>query len=201
MRSFVNKASLLPALLGWVIVLCPSLAVAEFNSAIGGIGGINNGTLIGGDGTGTARIELNSVRAALIKKARDLSGIVLPNGADVPRGQTIFFVLFLGNTTDFPAESIRVSDALDEIQFTYDPGSLETTTVPTGSSDSAIWSAAWTPLSDAVGGPDDEASITDSGGPPGNDNLSVGDVPGQANQKLTVPGNSLRAIRFRVTVN
>ena len=200
-RSFLKKAVLLPALLGWVFVLCPTVAFAEFNSATGGIGGINNGTLAGGDGTGSARIEINSARLALVKQARDLTGIVLPDGAVVSSGQTIYFVLYIDNTTDFPAESIRLSDAIDETQFTYDPNSLETTTVPSGSGDSAIWSGTWTPLSDAVGGPDDEASVTDSGGPPDKDRLSVGALPGQTNQVLTIAGKSLRAIRFRVTVN
>jgi len=52
-----------------------------------------------------------------------------------------------------------------------------------------------------VGGPDDSASITDSGGPAGADRLTVGAVAVQANQLLNISGNTLRAVRFRVTVN
>ena len=44
---------------------------AATNSATGGFGGINNGTLVGGDGTGRARIEINSVQLALVKEARN----------------------------------------------------------------------------------------------------------------------------------
>ena len=201
MRGFLKKAVFLPALLGWVFLLGPSVALAEFNSAIGGIGGINNGTLIGGDGTGTARFELNSTRLALVKQARDSSGIVLPDGADVVTGQTIYFVLYVDNVTNYPAESIRISDLIDENQFTFVENSIEHTAVPSGSSDSVIWAGSWSPLSDAVGAPDDQASATDSGGPPTKDSLTLGNVPGQTNQVLSVPGNTLRAVRFQVTVN
>lgn len=201
MQSFLKKAVWLPALLGWVFVLCPMVALAEYNSATGGIGGINNGTFIGGDGTGTARVEINSVRLALVKQARDLTGAVLADGSDVVAGQIIYFVLYVDNPSAYPAESIQLSDLIDESQFTYVPNSIETTTVAAGSDDLAIWSGSWTSLSDAVGAPDDTASITDSGGNPVPDRLTAGTTPGQANQPLAVPGNTLRAIRFRVTVN
>ena len=93
------------------------------------------------------------------------------------------------------------TDLLNETQFTYVSNSLETTTVPTGSNDAAIWAGAWAPLTEGLGGPDDIASITDSGGPAGLDRVTIGAVSGQANQILNIPGSALRAIRFRVTVN
>jgi hypothetical protein len=73
--------------------------------------------------------------------------------------------------------------------------------VPTGASDAAIWAGSWNALSDTLGGPNDEASILDTGGPGGWDHLTVGSVPGQVNQLIDVPGSSIRAVRFRVTVN
>ena len=80
------------------------------------------------------------------------------------------------------------------------PGSLETTAVPTGSNDAAIWAGAWTPVTDAVAGPDDTGSITDSVAPAGLDRVTFGAVVGQSNQVLNISGSTLRAVRFRVAV-
>ena len=192
--------------IAWLTVLCwfligPAVAHAAVNAATGGIGGIDNGTLAGGDGTGTARIELISVQLALVKEARDLPGTVLAPNANVAPGQEIYFVLYVDNITDFLAAGFTIEDALNETQFTYVPNSLETTTVASGSNAAARWAGTWTPLTDAVGGPDDTASVLDSGGPAGLDHIAVGEVTGQVNQTLQIPAQTQWAIRFRVTVN
>lgn len=179
----------------------PAGVSAAINSATGGIGGLNNGTLIGGDGTGTAQFEINSLQLRLVKEARDISGIVLADGADVSFNQEIYFVLYVDNPTDVAAYQTSLNDALDESQFTYVPDSLESTTIASGSDDAARWAGIWTPLTDALGAPDDAASILDSGGPSGVDRLTVGDVLGQANQTLSIPAQTQWAIRFRVRVN
>ena len=193
-----------------LIGLCTVLVSALFasasiyaatNSAIGGFGGINNGTLVGGDGTGRARIEINSVQLALVKEARDLAGTVLAANADVNPGQEIYFVLYVDNITDFTAYRLSIQDAIDETQFTYVADSLESTSVASGADAATRWAGAWTPLTDALGGPDDEASILDTGGPAGPDLLTVGDVPGQANLLLQIPARTQWAIRFRVKVD
>ena len=72
-----------------VLLSIPPPVLAADNAALGGIKGIDNGTLIGGDGTGEARLTLFSTDLALVKQARDLSGIVLPDGTDVSSGQEI----------------------------------------------------------------------------------------------------------------
>ena len=146
-------------------------------------------------------VTVNSVQLALVKQARDLSGTVLPGGSNVTPGQDIYFVLYVDNITNTTGSDFQITDLLNELQFTYIPNSLETAVVPSGSNDAAIWAGVWTPLTDALGGPDDMASITDSGGPSGNDKITIGAVSGQPNQTLDIPGNVLRAIRFRVTVN
>ena len=171
------------------------------NFATAGFNGINNGTIANGDGTGPARIEINSVRLALVKEARDLAGTVLANNADVNPGQEIYFVLYVDNVTDVTAYRLTIPDAIDETQFTYVADSLETTSVAGGASAAARWAGAWTPLTDGLGGPDDEASILDTGGPPDPDTLTVGDVPGQANLALQIPARTQWAIRFRVRVD
>jgi hypothetical protein len=174
---------------------------AATNSATGGILGINNGTLVGGDGTGTAQIEINSVQLALVKEARDLTGTVLAANADVNPGQEIYFVLYIDNITDFAAYRLTIQDAIEETQFTYVADSLETTSVVSGADAATRWAGLWTPLTDPLGGPDDEASILDTGGPPDADLLTVGDVPGQANQFLQIPARTQWAVRFRVRVD
>ena len=176
-------------------------AFAADNAATGGIGGINNGTLRGGDGTGTARISLFVSNLALVKQARDLLGNVLPDGSDVVSGQELYFVLYVDNPTPAAADDLRITDALNELEFTYIEFSTETTVVPAGSDDATIWAGSWSHVSDTLGAPDDGGSVVDTGGPPGKDRLTVGSVPGQVNQAVDVPGSSLRAIRFRVTVN
>ncbi len=192
--------------IAWLTLLCwffsgPAGVYAATNSATGGINGINNGTFIGGDGTGTAQIEINSVQLALVKEARDLAGTVLSAGANVAPSQEVYFVLYVDNITDFLAYRFMIEDAIDETQFTYIPNSLETTTVVSGSNAAARWAGIWTPLTDALGGPDDEASIVDTGGPAGLDHLAVGEVTGQVNLPLQIAAQTQWAIRFRVTVN
>lgn len=201
MISFWTKSVRFVTLWGWLLAVGPPAALAATNSATGGIGGIDNGTLAGGDGTGTAQITINPVDLALTKQARDLAGAVLPNGANVASGQEIYFVLYVDNVTLHPATDLRIQDLLDESGFTYVIGSLETALVASGSSAAAIWGGVWTPLTDALGAPDDVASVLDTGGPAGRDRLTIGAVVGQANAALTLPGASLRAVRFRVRVN
>ncbi len=174
---------------------------AETNSATAGIGGLNNGTIANGDGTGAARIEINSVQLALVKEARDLPGNVLADNGDVNPGQEIYFVLYVDNISDVSAYRLTIQDAIDENQFTYVADSLETTVVASGADAANRWAGAWTPLTDALGGPDDVASILDTGGPAGPDRLTVGDVAGQANLALQIPAQTQWAIRFRVRVN
>jgi hypothetical protein len=187
--------------LAWILVAASPPVAAADNAARGGIGGLDNGTLQFGDGTGQARLSLFSVDLALVKQARDLTGTVLPDAAPVSASDEIWFVLYVDNPTLFPANDVRISDLLDEVAFTYVPGSLARTVVPAGSSDAAIWSGAWTALTDAVGGPDDAGSATDTGGPAGADRIVVGAEPPSPNLTLSVPGSSLAAVRFRVRVN
>ena len=198
-----NRVALLfvSALLGWTIALVPLSASAATNRALGGIAGIDNGTLIGGDGTGEAQITLEKVDLSLVKQARDASGNVLAENANVTPGQQIWFVLSIDNVTDYPAAGIRISDVLDESEFTYVPDSLEVTTVASGADDATLWASPWASLTDAVGAPDDIASITDTGGPPDKETLTVGEVAGQQNDPVVIPAQTIHAVRFRVTVD
>jgi uncharacterized repeat protein (TIGR01451 family) len=181
------------------LLLGPNIALAEINSVTGGIAAIDNGTLVNGDGTGDARIEISGGTLALVKQVRDLAGTVIPDGGDVTDGQEIYFVLYVDNTSPFPADDVRITDLIDESQFIYVAASLEQTTVASGSDDAAIWAGVWASLTDGAG--DDDASATDTGGPASSDRVTIGAVPVQANQTVDIAGSTLRAFRFRVTVN
>jgi hypothetical protein len=137
---------------------------------------------------------------ALIKQARDLEGIVLPTGSYVTPGEEIYFVLYVDNPTKYPAHSLQISDSINEDQFQLIPNTLEVTRVPSGISTSQLWAAAWTPVSEELGDPDDVASIVDTGGPSDGDLLTIGAVPGQENQPVELPGRSRFAVRFKVMV-
>lgn len=199
--TLARLRSRLLALLGSVLLSGPLPALAATNAATGGIGGTNNGTLVGGDGTGPAVVTFNVTDLALVKQARDVRGTVLPNGTNVAAGQDLYFVLYVDNPTPYPVDDLQLTDLLNEAQFTYLPNSLSYTTVASGSSDAALWAAAWTPLTDNTGAPDDIASIADTGGAAGRDRLTLGSVSGQANQTAQIPAMSRIAIRLRARVN
>lgn len=177
----------------------PTIVVAATNAVRGGIGGVDNGTLLGGDGSGTAQFTIQAVDLVLRKEARDAAGSVLPDGAIVIPGQVLSFVLFVENPTSAPAADIQVTDLLDESQFTYVPGTLEETTVAVGTDAAGLWAAAWMPVTDAVG--DDVASVADTGGAPGPDRITIGLEPVQPNVLVAIPPGAVRAIRFQASVN
>jgi hypothetical protein len=199
MRRFVKMSCglatrFLAGIIALLILGWPGASFSATNEAVDPGGG---GLLLAPSGP----VTVTSTRAELVKQARDLAGAVLPDGTNVSSGQVIYFVIYVDNGTVAAAGDVRITDLVNETQFTYIPNTLETTVVPSGSSDAAIWAGAWVSLTDAVGGPDDIASFTDTGGPAGLDRLTIGAVPGQANLTLDIPGGSLRAIRFRKTVN
>ncbi len=187
-----SRTSLAAMLILLVALFWPRFGFSASNTAVdaGGLGLSASGT-----------VTVTSVRLGLVKQARDLSGTVLPGGSDVAVGTQIYFVLYLDNSTAVTATDIQLNDLLNETQFTYVVNSLESTVVASASSDAAIWAGSWSFLTDELGGPDDLASITDSDGPVGLDRITIGAVSGQVNQGLNIIGSTLRAIRFRVTVN
>ncbi len=193
------RAFWIAVFLAFLLGVGPPDVSAGTNRALAGIGGINNGTITGGDGTGAAAVTINTATLALVKQARDLSGNVMPDGSSVPSGQEIFFVFFVDNYTDTPAFNITLIDQIDESQFTYIDGTLATTNVPSGSSDTAIWSGSWTFISQDPGG--DIGSIVDSQSDGNRDRITVGNEPSQPNTQLDIPTGTLQAFRFRVRVN
>lgn len=145
-------------------------------------------------------VTVDSIKLALVKQARDLNGIVLPDGSNVSPGQEIYFVLYVDNPTSVTADNIQFTDLINESQFTYVPNTLESSVVISGSTDASIWTGSWTSITDDPGAPDDTGSVTDTGGAADRDRVTVGAVSGQANQVLNINSGTLRAYRFRVKV-
>lgn len=198
-RTMRIKAFWIAVFLASLLGVGPPDVAAATNRVFGGIGGINNGTITGGDGTGAAEITINSAPLALVKQARDLSGNVIPDGANVASATRIYFVLYVDNPTDAAAFDVRMLDQLDENWFLYQPGSLATTEVPSGSSDAQVWSGTWTPLLDPQDG-DVCSALDNSGVAPGPDRISCGLEGAQPNPRMPVPAGTLKAIRFQVEV-
>ena len=186
--------------LAFLLGVGPPTVQAATNRALGGIGGINNGTLNGGDGIGTSEFTIFSAQLALIKQARDLSGNILATNADVNSGSEIWFVLYVDNPTDGPAFDVALIDQLNESQFTYISGSLETKNLALGTPDATFWSDPWTLLSEDTDA--DIGSIIDTAPFDGNrDQVTIGTEASQPNGSLNIPDGTRQAIRFRVRVN
>ena len=126
----------------------------------------------------------------------------------VPAGTSLKFLIYVKNTSDVSLSDVRVQDLLDDSAtgFTYTAGSIRRTpndgTAPADTAANAtILAAATTVQTDAVGGPDDFASITDSNANARLDKLTVSAVTGQANQSLSFLAHKTFAILFTVAKN
>ena len=194
------KAFWIAIFLAFLLGVGPPAVQAATNRALGGIGGINNGTITGGDGTGTSEITINSVPLALVKQARDPSGNIIPDGTDVSSSTIIYFVLYVDNPTDADAYDVQIRDQINETQFLYQAGTLATTEVPTGSNDTAIWNGIWIPQFDPQDA--DICSALDTSSPtnPEPDLITCGSDSLQPNPRMPISAGTLKAIRFQVEV-
>lgn len=182
--------------------ICAQPAAAVTNTVVGGIGGLDNGTLLGGDGTGSARVSLNVVDLALVKEARTTRGVPLVSDADVFSEQEIYFVLYVKNPCPQVGSEIQIRDPLDVEAFTFIPNTLQIAIVPIDTTLDACWAIPWQALTDEAGGAqDDEASIGELDPETRRRLITVGATPEQPNRKAYVPPGSLMAVRFRVRVN
>lgn len=190
---------LLLASFGW-LAGAGAPAEAAVNAATLVVGDATGPPIEGADGTGTARIELNSIRLALVNRAWLPDGTLLADGTPVTPGSEIYLVLTIDNVSDYRTDPFDLADTIDESQFEYVAGTLEYAVVPSASVSATVWGGPWQPLTDAIGAPDDEASMIDTGGPAEADRVSVSVSPGQLNRPVSIPAQTLWALRFRVRV-
>ncbi len=126
----------------------------------------------------------------------------------VPGGTALMMLIYVRNTNGTAANDVRFQDLLDDSAtgFTYTASSIKQApndgTAPADTASNATILAATTiAQTDAIGAPDDFASITDSNANGQPDTLTVGAVTGQANQSLTFQANKTFAVVFQVTKN
>lgn len=100
------------------------------NRVKGGVEGIDNDTFSGGDGTGSAVIQLKVIKLRLHKSTYGLTSEgkmndeALAQNARVVIGQYVYFTLHLENLTDAELYDIHLRDELDEQAFVYVPNSM-----------------------------------------------------------------------------
>ena len=185
---------------------------------------VNQATDPGGGGvslTNSGNVTVTSATLQLMKQVWDSAGsnclASIPADATcnssassitVPAGTTLKFLIYVKNTSDVSLSDVRFQDLLDDSAtgFTYTASSIKRTpndgTAPADTATNAtILAAATTAQTDAVGAPDDFASITDSNANAKLDKLTMGAVTGQANQSVSFLAHKTFAILFTVTKN
>src|SRR6266581_4342833 len=182
-----------------------------------------NATQSGSFPMGGIAVEIRAAGAApaLVKQIWDSAGVnclaSVPadstcnssaTSVTVATGAAVKVMIYIKNTGTSSVSDVRFQDLLDDSAtgFTYIANSITRTpndgTAPADTATNAvILAAATTAQTDAVGAPDDFASITDSNANGKLDKLTVGAVTVQANQGLTFQGNKTFAIVFSVTKN
>lgn len=181
----------------------------------------NQATDPGGGGvslTNSGNVTVNSAALQLVKQVYDSANNCMAsipadatcNGSatsvTVPANTTLKFLIYVKNTTDVALSNVRFQDLLDDTAtgFSYIVGSIFRTandgTAPADNATNAVILAAVTVAeTDAVGGPDGFASITDSNAGNGLDKLTVGAVAGQANLSLSFQAHKTFAVLFQAT--
>ena len=204
-------------------ILATSLAMLVLGP-VGVYAAVNQATDPGGGGvslTNSGNVTVNSSTLQLMKQVWDSAGsnclASIPADATcnssatsitVPTGTTLKFLVYVKNASDVSLSDVRIQDLLDDsvTGFTYTASSIRRTpndgTAPADTATNAtIQAAATTAQTDAVGAPDDFASITDSNANGKLDKLTVSAVTGQANQSLGFLAHKTFAILYTVTKN
>jgi len=181
----------------------------------------NQATDPGGGGvtlTGSGIVTVTANALQLVKQVYSAAGACLASSpADVncnssaisvtvPSGTLLKFVIFARNTSDLALADLRIQDLLDDTAgvaggFTYSPGTIKVNNTQSDVATLAnIYTAvnAGTVQTDAVGGPDDFASMNTAVSP---DRLTIGAVTGQANNAVSAAAHSTYAILFQATKN
>lgn len=158
--------------------------------------------------TDSATLTLTSTTLAVAKLAflNDASGTQITSGSSVVKGSIVKFMIYIDNSTSTQASDVRLSDLLNDTDFTYQAGSLSwnnnvTNTAATVASifantdrDGANTGVA---LTDAVSGAD-VASVNTAASP---DQVTMGAHSTQTNATLNIPAGKIAAFIFKARVN
>lgn len=173
------------------------------NKVTGGLEGVNNDTLDGGDGTGSALVKLKVIQLQLHKRSHSVTSEgkmdakPLPMEAKVVLGQLIYFTLYIDNLTDAELFDANMVDQLDEAAFVYVANSLELAVTE-----------AKTPAKEddfkvriTEDRDEDPGFMSDTpGSPAGRNFLFIGQAQNQQNSRISIPAGKRLTIRFKVQV-
>jgi uncharacterized repeat protein (TIGR01451 family) len=148
----------------------------------------------------------SAVGACLASSPADANCNASATSVTVPSGTLLKFVIFVRNTSDVALTDVRFQDLLDDTAgalggFTYSAGTIRVDNSQTDLATIAnIYTAvnAGTVQTDAVGAPDDFASMNTALSP---DRLTVGAAAGQANNAVSVAAHTTYAVLFQATKN
>jgi hypothetical protein len=146
----------------------------------------------GGDLTDSNIFTINTLTLALVKAAFLTDGTQLSTGDTLASGTEVEFLIYIDNPTVAAVDSVNAVD--DLVGFTYVPGTIRVDdTQDTGAGEAALYAAVsvQAPLDDGVDG-------TDVAGISG---TTVSAGHGTGNAVLTVPGQKVWAMLFRVTLD
>lgn len=177
-----------------VAPLCWALACAVTIIGSDAFATSNQGTGdVGGDATALSPsnvLNLTTAQLALVKRAFLTDGTPVAEGASVPKGTLVRFMMYIDNATVIPVSDMSVRDVLAGA-FQYQAGTIKVdNSRPTGDTEANIYAAvnAQTALSD---GPDgDVASIAGS-------TIDIGNQYA-ANGQLDILGGKVWAVLFTV---
>ena len=183
-----------------VVFMGPTAAWAApgDNQATGDIAGV------GADLTNSGVFNLLGTQLAIVKIAFTDGGVQLSSGDTLPKGTTVKFVLYVDNTTDAPANDVRMEDLLSDTDFSYTASSLSwnNNVTATGATAATIYSdtdlgGSGVALTDTVSGAD-AGSANVSGSP---DSITFGAHATQTNATVNIPGGQIVAFMLVATIN
>ncbi len=124
----------------------------------------------------------------------------------VPVGITIYFLIYVSNVSNTVASNGRITDQLDDSNFTYIPNTLQSTATglePAATASSIdIFNATTAARSDAFDGDTGSDEFTGINTNVSPDNLTAGGNGGVgSNDTINIPANKTFAIRFQATKN
>lgn len=197
MKDRINRFVLSVALAATAVLAMPDThAALVTNTGTGDIAGVP------GDLTPSNTFNLNTSTLALIKRAFLANGTVLADGASVPKGTLVKFLIYINNNTSIGVSDVSVRDVLASA-FAYQTGTITVSNaapacavaVCTPLEETAIYNAANTGTAVTDGTPDDVASYTG-----GTTTIDLGNQNVGTNSQLDILASKTWAVIFTVKV-
>jgi hypothetical protein len=159
------------------------------NTSTGSIGGV-----AGSVTQGTITLNVNTL--AIVKKAYDLNNAEIADGGNVAKGQTIWILIYLHNSSTAQVNDLRMTDNLTSTGLTLVSGSLQyLNAAATSAPNFGTGSGSMFATSPWVSGGSLPAQLSVTGTSPA-ETIQLGGASNQYN----IPAQSVTALRFQVVV-